>query len=181
MVYTWCIPTIYLVGVPDDVYYRLYHVSRFGNFIERLAICVIRQLLAPSDSRDSRFDQPCTEQHAPRGTAGRGHNWDRGPGPCAGHAGAARRCTKRHCRLWAQPGPWAVHGPRELRVDTCTSRHRRPRDHFGIAGCERARAGGAARLGGADLRVYACLSRHHAFCYRPGFLRFIVPAIFCFL
>jgi hypothetical protein len=43
----------------------------------------------------------------------------------------------------------------ELCVDACTSRHSRPRDHFGIAGCER--AGGAARLG-ADLRVYACVS-----------------------
>ncbi len=43
-----------------------------------------------------------TKQHAPRGTAGRWPNWDRGPR--AGHAGAARRCTKRHRRLWAQPG-----------------------------------------------------------------------------
>ena len=60
-----------------------------------------------------------TEPHAPRGTAGRGTNWDRGP--CAGHAGAARRCTKRHRRLWAQPGRRAVHGLRKLRVDTCTS------------------------------------------------------------
>ena len=41
---------------------------------------------------------------------------------------------------------------RELRVVECTSRHRLPRDHVGIAGCER--AGGAARLR-ADLRVYA--------------------------
>jgi hypothetical protein len=96
-----------------------------------------------------------TEPHAPRGTAGRGPNWDRGPR--AGHAGAARRCTKRHRLLWAQPGPLAVHGPRELRVDACTSRHRRPRDLLGIAGRER--AGGAARLG-ADLRVYACVSLH---------------------
>ena len=56
-----------------------------------------------------------TEQHAPRGTAGRGTNWHRGP--CAGYAGAVRRCTKRHCRLWALPGTRAVHGPRELRVD----------------------------------------------------------------
>ncbi len=37
------------------------------------------------------------------------------------------RCTKRHRRLWAQQGLWAVHGPWELRVDACTSRHRRPR------------------------------------------------------
>jgi hypothetical protein len=64
-----------------------------------------------------------TEPHASalRGTAGRGPNWDRGPR--AGHAGAARRCTKRHRRLWAQPGPWAVHGPRELRVDVCSAMH----------------------------------------------------------
>ena len=71
-----------------------------------------------------------TEPHAPQGTAGRGTNWD--CWPCAGHAGAARRCTKRHRRPWAQPGPWAVdgrHGPRRLRVDACAPRHRRPRDH----------------------------------------------------
>jgi hypothetical protein len=67
------------------------------------------------------------------------------PTGTVGRAGAARRCTKRHRRLWAQPGPWAVHGPRELRVDACTSRHRRPRDPSGTAGRER--AGGAARLG----------------------------------
>ena len=68
-----------------------------------------------------------TEQHAPRGTAGRGPNWDRGPG--AGRAGAARRCTTRHRRPWAQLGPSAVDGPRRLRVDACASRYRRPRDH----------------------------------------------------
>ncbi len=43
---------------------------------------------------------------APRGTAGRGPNWDRRP--CAGHAGASRRCTKRHRRPW----PNRDHGPR---------------------------------------------------------------------
>ena len=89
-----------------------------------------------------------TERHAPRGTAGRGPNWDRGLR--ADHAGAARRCTKQHRRLWAQPGPLAMHGPRELRVDACTSRHRRPRDPLGIAG--RKRAGGAARLGAGATR-----------------------------
>jgi hypothetical protein len=78
-------------------------------------------------------------------TAGRGPNWDRGP--CAGHAGAARRCTKRHRLLWAQPGPGAVHGPRELR---------RPRNPLGTSGRER--FGGAARLG-ADL-LYAGVFRH---------------------
>jgi hypothetical protein len=76
-----------------------------------------------------------TEPHAPLGTAGRGPNWDRG---------RARR---------GQPG-WAVHRPRELRVDSCTSRHSRPRDPLGTAG--RKRAEGAARLG-ADQRVYACV------------------------
>ncbi len=95
-----------------------------------------------------------TEPHATgsalRGTAGRGPNWPRDRGPRAGHAGAARRCTKRHRRLWAQPGPWAVHGPRELRVDVCTSRHRRPRDPLGTAGRER--AGGAARFGAGATR-----------------------------
>ena len=58
----------------------------------------------------------------PTGTVGR-------RGPCAGHAGAAWRFTKRHRRLWALPGPSAVDGPRRLRVDACASRHRRPRDH----------------------------------------------------
>ena len=82
-------------------------------------------------------------------TAGRGPNWDRGPR--ADHAGAARRCTKRHRRLWAQPGPLAVHGPRELRVDACTSRHRWPRDNLETAGRER--AGGAARLGARATRL----------------------------
>jgi hypothetical protein len=93
-----------------------------------------------------------TKQHAPRGTAGRGPNWDSDHGPCAGHAGAAWRCTKRHRRLWAKPGLWAVHGPRrrELRVDACTSRQRRPRDPLAIAGRER--AGGAARLGAGATR-----------------------------
>ena len=49
-----------------------------------------------------------TEPHAPRGAAGRGTQ----PGPLAvtGHARAARRCTKRHRRLWAQPGRLAVTG-----------------------------------------------------------------------
>ena len=90
-----------------------------------------------------------TEPHAPRGTAGRGTNRDRGP--CAGHAGAARRCTKRHRRLWAQP--WAVHGPRELRVDACTSRHRRPRDHPWDRGPRAGRRSCATRSGPTRLRM----------------------------
>ena len=60
-------------------------------------------------------DSAGTEPHAPRGTAGRWTNWVRGPG--AGYAGAARRCTTRNRRPWDQPGPSAVYGPRELRVD----------------------------------------------------------------
>jgi hypothetical protein len=88
------------------------------------------------------------ETHAPLGTAGLGPNWGRGLR--AGHAETARRCTKRHHLLWAQPGPWAVHWPRELRVDACTSRHRLPRDPHGTAGRER--AGGAARLGAGATR-----------------------------
>jgi hypothetical protein len=43
-----------------------------------------------------------------------------------------------------------MHGPLELRVDACTSLHRRPLDPLGIAGRER--AGGAVLLG-EDLRV----------------------------
>jgi hypothetical protein len=51
-----------------------------------------------------------TEPHAPRGTAGRGPNWDRGPR--AGHAGAARRCKKRHrlCGLNRDHGPCTGRG-----------------------------------------------------------------------
>jgi hypothetical protein len=87
-----------------------------------------------------RTGRPILMPHAPRGAAGRGPNRDRGP--CAGHAGAARRCTKRHRRPWAQPGPRAARGPQKLRVDACTSLHRRPRDPLGTTG--RQRAGGAA-------------------------------------
>jgi hypothetical protein len=50
------------------------------------------------------------EPHAPRGAASRWPNWDRGP--CAGHAGAALRCTKRHRRPLAQPGPRAARATR---------------------------------------------------------------------
>jgi hypothetical protein len=109
----------------------------------------------PDSLRHLRLRMTGTEPHAPRGTAGRGPNWDRWP--CAGHTGAARSCTKRHRRPWAQPGPRAARGLRKLRVDVCTSRHRWPRDPLGTAGRER--AGGAARLG-ADLRIYACVSQH---------------------
>ena len=80
----------------------------------------------PDSLRHRRLRMTGTEPHAPRGTAGRGPNWDRGPR--ADHAGAVRCCTKQHRRLWALPGPLAVHEPRELRVDACTSRRRRPRD-----------------------------------------------------
>jgi hypothetical protein len=92
-----------------------------------------------------------TGPHAPRGTAGRGPNWDRGPR--GGHAGAARRCTKRHRRLWAQPGSLAVHGPRELRVDVCTSRHSRPRDLFGDSWPRAGRRSCATRSGPTRLRM----------------------------
>ena len=97
-----------------------------------------------------------TEPHAPRGTAGRGTNWDRGP--CAGHAGAARRCTKRHRRPWAQPGPPAVDGPRRLRVDACASRHRRPRDHSWDRGLYAGRRSCSSRSG--KLRVVVCMPRN---------------------
>jgi hypothetical protein len=60
-----------------------------------------------------------TQPHAPKDAAGRGPNRD--CGPCGRHAGAARRCTKRLRRPWAQPGPRAVRGPRKLRIDACTS------------------------------------------------------------
>jgi hypothetical protein len=101
------------------------------------------------------------------GTAGCGlyrNHW-----PCTGrgsyasthaHLGTAGRET-----LW---GSRAASGPeelldseRELRVVAFTSRHRLPRDHFGIA-----------RLG-ADLRVYACLSRHRR-TRTSGTLRYMI-------
>jgi hypothetical protein len=64
----------------------------------------------PDALRHRRLRMTGTEPHAPRGVAGRGPNRDRGP--CAGHAGAARRCTKRLLRLWAQPGPRAAEATR---------------------------------------------------------------------
>jgi hypothetical protein len=54
------------------------------------------------------------------------------------HAGAARRCTKRHSRPYAQPGPLpvAARGQLELFVDTFTSRHRRRGTRNGTVGHE---------------------------------------------
>jgi hypothetical protein len=79
----------------------------------------------PDSLRHRRLRMTGTQPHARRGAAGRGPNWD--SGPCAGHAGAARRCTKRHRRLWAQPGPRA-----------CTGRgsYASTHAHFGTAGRE---------------------------------------------
>ncbi len=89
-----------------------------------------------------------TEPHAPRGTAGRGTNWDRGP--CAGHAGAARRCTpNRDHRPWTGRGGFAS---THAHLGTAGRE-----TILGIAGC--GRAGGAARLG-VDLHVYACPPWH---------------------
>ena len=90
--------------------------------------------------RHRRLRMTGTEPHAPRGTAGRGPNWDLGPR--AGHAGAARRCTKRHRRLWAQPGRLAVTGRgsyASTHAHLCTAGRE---TILGIAGCDR--AGGAA-------------------------------------
>jgi hypothetical protein len=42
---------------------------------------------------------------------------------------------------------------RELRVVACTSQHRLPRDHFGIAGCEQAGRSCATRGGPTRLRM----------------------------
>jgi len=77
---------------------------------------------------------------------------------CAGHAGAARRCTKRHRRPWAQPGPSAVDGPRRLSVDACASRHRRPRDHSWDRGLYAGRRSCSSRSG--KLRVVVYTPRH---------------------
>jgi hypothetical protein len=113
----------------------------------------------PDSLRHRRFRMTGTEPHAPRGTAGRGPNWDRGPG--AGHAGAARSGTTRHRRPWAQPGPPAVDGPRRLCVDACASRHRRPRDHSWDRGPYAGRRSCVTRSGHNGCRrdaVTVCLS-----------------------
>jgi hypothetical protein len=94
----------------------------------------------PDALRHRRLRMTGPGPHAPQVADGLQPNRDYEP--CAGHAGAARRIMKRYRRLWAQPGPRAVRGPRELRVDACTSRHCQPRDLVGTAGRER--AGGAA-------------------------------------
>ncbi len=109
----------------------------------------------PDSLRHRRLRMTGTEPHAPGGTAGRGPNWDRGP--CAGHAGAARRCTTRHRRPWAQPGPSAVYGPRELHVDTCSSRHRRPRDHSWDRGLRAGRRSGCSTRSGSYASTHAHL------------------------
>jgi hypothetical protein len=46
-------------STPSLFVIQIYRYWRFGDFIERLAIRAIRRFLAPRDSRDSRFDQPC--------------------------------------------------------------------------------------------------------------------------
>ncbi len=51
-----------------------------------------------------------------------------GPTGTAGRARPTQEPTKRHRRLCAQPGPLAARGPLKLRVNACTSRHRRPQD-----------------------------------------------------
>jgi hypothetical protein len=101
--------------------------------------------------RHRRLRMTGTEPHAPRGAAGRGTNRD--CGPCAGHAGAARRCTRRHRRPSVSPGLRAVLGPRELCVDACTSRYRRPRDPQGDRGLRAGRRSCVTRSGPTCLRM----------------------------
>ena len=91
-----------------------------------------------------------TEPHAPRGTAGRGTNWDRGP--CAGHAGAARRCTNLLRSGTVGRGP-----NRDHRQWTGRGGFASTHAHLGTAGREttlgiagRTRAGGAARPGAGN-------------------------------
>jgi hypothetical protein len=99
-----------------------------------------------------------TEPHAPRGTAGRGTNWDRGP--CAGHAGAARRCTNLLRSGTVGRGP-----NRDHRQWTGRGGFASTHAHLGTAGREttlgiagRTRAGGAARPGAGNYASsYACL------------------------
>ncbi len=54
------------------------------------------------------------------------------PGPLAVR-GPRRSCTALYGAAPPAVGPLAARGPRKLRVDTCTSRHRRQRDSLGIA------------------------------------------------
>jgi hypothetical protein len=97
-----------------------------------------------------------TEPHAPRGTAGRGPNWDHGP--CAGHAGAAYEAALPAVGSTGTMGRVRAAGATRRRMHISAPPAARPFGDRGLrAGCEL--AGGAARLG-ADLRVYACLSRH---------------------
>jgi len=99
-----------------------------------------------------------TEPHAPRGTAGRGTNWDRGP--CAGHAGAARRCTNLLRSGTVGRGP-----NRDHRQWTGRGGFASTHAHLGTAGREttlgiagRTLAGGAARPGAGNYASsYACL------------------------
>ena len=58
----------------------------------------------PDSLRHRRFRMTGSGPHAPRGTAGRGPNWDRGPG--AGRAGAARRWTTWHRRRGPNRDHW---------------------------------------------------------------------------
>ena len=86
-------------------------------------------------------------------------------GPCAGHTGAARHCTKRRRRLRAQLRPWAARGPQKLSVDACTSLHHLPRDPFETAsGPEELRASDSEQSHGcrrsARLLSISCTGGH---------------------
>jgi hypothetical protein len=87
----------------------------------------------------------------------------RGAPPAAGATGTVGRARAtlelhgavrtRHRRPWAQPGPSAVYGPQRLRVDACSSRHRRPRDHSWDRGLRAGRRSCATRSGPTRLRM----------------------------
>jgi hypothetical protein len=92
-----------------------------------------------------------TEPHVPRGAAGRGPNRD--SRQCAGHAGAAQRCTKRHRRSWAQPEPHD-----RARAAEATSRLSAPpaAGPFGNSGPRAGRRSCVTRSGPTRLRM--CIS-----------------------
>jgi hypothetical protein len=90
----------------------------------------------PEALRHLRLRMTCIEQHDPRGAAGRGPT---------GTAGSAQATPELHCTVRSgtdghgpKPDPVAraARGPRKLRVDTCTSRHRRQLDPLAASGPE---------------------------------------------
>ncbi len=102
----------------------------------------------PTGTADRALATPELHGTVRSSTAGRGHNREHGPragrenyASTRAHLGTAGCRTLREPRAASGPGE-LCDSEQELRVNACTSRHRRPRDSLGTAGRER--AGGAA-------------------------------------